>query len=168
MSIDLPKQRDRMAALAAAHMEMSAIVSENRITAALNHNVPSSVDRTYEVGEEVLVFREKEKNWTGPMVVVLVEDKIITGKDLESERVLRSSTQHIKPFLRDSPSTDVDEDAVEITHEMLSRFTSTDAKEKSPPFQVHLFEVIGPSDPRAALFDAAKQKEIQGLIECGT
>jgi Reverse transcriptase (RNA-dependent DNA polymerase) len=28
--------------------------------------------------------------------------------------------------------------------------------------------VIGPSDPRAALFDAAKQKEIQGLIECGT
>jgi Reverse transcriptase (RNA-dependent DNA polymerase) len=28
--------------------------------------------------------------------------------------------------------------------------------------------VIGPSDPRAALFDAAMQKEIQGLIECGT
>jgi predicted alpha/beta superfamily hydrolase len=50
-----------MAALAAAQMEMSAIVSENRITAALTHNVPSSVDRTYEVGEEVLVFREKEK-----------------------------------------------------------------------------------------------------------
>jgi hypothetical protein len=49
----------RMAALAAAQMEMSAIVSENRITAALAHNVPSSVDRTYEVGEEVLVFREK-------------------------------------------------------------------------------------------------------------
>jgi hypothetical protein len=168
MSIDLPKQRDRMAALAAAHMEMSAIVSENRITAALNHNVPSSVDRTYEVGEEVLVFREKEKKMTGLMVVVLVEDKIITVKYLESARVLRFSTQQIKPFVRDSPSTDVDEDAVEITHEMLSRFTSTDAKEKSPPFQVHLFEVIGPSDPRAALFDAAKQKEIQGLIECGT
>jgi hypothetical protein len=43
-------------------MEMSAIVSENRITAALTQNVPSSVDRTYEVGEEVIVFREKEKN----------------------------------------------------------------------------------------------------------
>jgi hypothetical protein len=77
MSIDLPKQRDRMAALGAAQKEMSAIVSENRITAALTHNVPSSVDRTYKVGEEVLVFREKEKNWTGPMVVVLVEDKIL-------------------------------------------------------------------------------------------
>jgi hypothetical protein len=51
---------------------------------------------------------------------------------------------------------------------MLSRFTSTDAREKSPPFQVHLSEVIGPSDPRAALLDAAKQKDIQGLIECGT
>jgi hypothetical protein len=51
---------------------------------------------------------------------------------------------------------------------MLSRFTSTGAKEKSPPFQVHLSEVIGPSDPRAALFDAEKQKEIQGLIERGT
>jgi hypothetical protein len=133
MSIDLPKQRDLMAALAAAQMEMSAIVSENRITAALAHNVPSSVDRTYEVGEEVLVFREKEKNWTGPMVVVLVEDKIIIVKDLESKRVLRFSTQHIKPLLQDSLSTDVDEEAIEITHATMSRFTSTDAKEKSPP-----------------------------------
>jgi hypothetical protein len=61
MSIDLPKQRHRMAALAAAQMEMSAIVSENRNrtdNAALTHNVPSSVDRTY----EVLVFREEENN----------------------------------------------------------------------------------------------------------
>jgi hypothetical protein len=61
MSLELPKQRDRMAALAAAKMEMSAIVSENRISVALAHNVPSSVDRAYEFGEEVLVFREKEK-----------------------------------------------------------------------------------------------------------
>jgi hypothetical protein len=62
MSIDLPKQRDRMAALAAAQMEMSAIVRENRITAALTHNVPSSVDRTYEVGAEVFeVFVRKKK-----------------------------------------------------------------------------------------------------------
>jgi hypothetical protein len=89
-------------------------------------------------------------------------------QDLESERVLRFSTQQIKPFLRSSSSTDVDEDAIEITHAMLSRFTSTDAKEMSPLFQVHLFEVIGPSDPGAALFHAAKQKDIQGIIECGT
>jgi hypothetical protein len=67
MSIGLPKQRDRMAALAAAKIKMSAIVSENQITAALAHKVPSSVDRTYEVGEEVLVFREKEKKWTGQL-----------------------------------------------------------------------------------------------------
>jgi hypothetical protein len=51
---------------------------------------------------------------------------------------------------------------------MLSRFTSIDAKEKSPPFQVHFSDMIGPSDSRAALFDAEKQKEIQGLIERGT
>jgi hypothetical protein len=120
MSIDLTKQRDRMAALAAAQMEVSAIVSENQITVALAHNVPSSVDRTYEVGEEVLVFREKEKSWTGTMVVVLVIDKNITVKYLESERVLRFSAQHIQPFLRDSPSTDVYEDSIEITHVMLS------------------------------------------------
>jgi hypothetical protein len=128
MSIDLPKQCDRMAALAAAQMEMSAIVSENRITAALAHKILSSLDRTYEVIAEVLVFREKEKNWTGPMVVVHVEGKIITVRYLESERVLRFSTQHIKPFFQDSSSTDVYEDATEITHAMLSRFTSTDAR----------------------------------------
>jgi hypothetical protein len=61
MSIDLPKQRDRIAALVAAQVEMSAIVSESWITATLTHTVPSSVNRTYEVGEEVLVFRKKEK-----------------------------------------------------------------------------------------------------------
>jgi Reverse transcriptase (RNA-dependent DNA polymerase) len=33
---------------------------------------------------------------------------------------------------------------------------------------VHSSEVIGPSDPIAALFGAAKQKKIQGLIERGT
>jgi hypothetical protein len=55
MGLDLQKQRDRMAALAAAQTEMCAIVSENRITAALAHNVPSSLDRTYEIGEEKLV-----------------------------------------------------------------------------------------------------------------
>jgi hypothetical protein len=64
-------------------------------------HVPSAVDPTYEVGEEVLVFREKEKNWTGLMMVVLVEVKIINVKYLESERVLRFSTQQIKPFIRD-------------------------------------------------------------------
>jgi hypothetical protein len=87
---------------------------------------------------------------------------------LESERVLRFSTQHTKPFALDSPSKFVNEDAIEIPHAMLSRFTSIDAKELSPPFQVRLSEEIGPSDPRAALADAAKQKDIQGLIERGT
>jgi hypothetical protein len=51
MSINLPKQRNRIAALAAAQMKMSAIVRENQTTAALAHNVPSLVDRTYEVGK---------------------------------------------------------------------------------------------------------------------
>jgi hypothetical protein len=90
------------------------------------------------------------------MAAVLVEDKIITVKDLKSERVLWFSTQQLNPFLRDSPSTDVFEDAIEITNAMLSKFTSTNAEANSPPLQVPLSEVIGPSDPRSALFDAAK------------
>jgi hypothetical protein len=68
------------------------------------------------------------------MVVILVEDKNITIKDLESERVLLLSTQQIEPLLRYSPSTDVDEDAIKTTHAILSKFTSADAKEKLPPF----------------------------------
>jgi hypothetical protein len=148
-------------------MEMSAIVSENRITAALTHNVPSSMNRTYKVGEEVLVFREKENIGQDRWLWYSWKSRLYPIKDLESERVLWFTTQQIKPFLRDSSSTDVDEDAIEITHAMQSRFTSTDAKEKSPPFQVHLSDVIEPSDPRATLFDAAKQKKVQGLIERG-
>jgi hypothetical protein len=61
-----------------------------------------------------------------------------------------------------------EQNTIEITLAMLSRFTSADAKKRLPPFKVHLFEVIGPSDPRAALFDAAKQNEIRGLIERST
>jgi hypothetical protein len=71
-------------------------------------------------------------------------------------------------FFPDSPSTDVDEDAIEIAHAMLSKLTSADAKETLQPFQVFLFEIIGTSNPRAALFDATKQKEIQGLVVRGT
>jgi Reverse transcriptase (RNA-dependent DNA polymerase) len=115
---------------------------------------------------KMCLFSARKKNMD--VVALLVEDKVAPVKDSESERVLRFSTQQIKPLLRDSSSTDIDEDAIEITHAMLSRFTGTDAKEQSPPFQMHLSEVIETSDPRIALFGAAKQKEIQGLIERGT
>ena len=49
---------------------------------------------------------------------------------------------------------------------MSSPFQSPEAPKPSP--NIYLTEVIHPSDPRAAKFDSAKKKEIEGLIKRGT
>jgi hypothetical protein len=110
MNIDLPNQKERMTAHAAPQTERNTIVSENGITAALASKMPSAADRTFEPGDEVLVFREKVKVWEGPQTVTLVDDKIMTLQDFDSDRVTRFNKQQIKPYFHDSSGTDIEND----------------------------------------------------------
>ena len=62
ISTNLPSQKERMAILAAAQMEMNATVADRRVATALSRNIPPASDRNYNLGDEVLVFSELENN----------------------------------------------------------------------------------------------------------
>ena len=66
LNTNLPQQQERMKALITARQEMNSIIAERRVTTALQKSFPSSIDRVYKKGDEILVFREKTKRWTGP------------------------------------------------------------------------------------------------------
>lgn len=43
-------------------MEMNAVVAERKISAALSMNVSAAVDQVYSHGDDVSIYREKERN----------------------------------------------------------------------------------------------------------
>ena len=69
LSQDVPTQNERMKAPTSAQMEMNRIVSERKVLTALNRDIPPAADRSYRLGEEVLVYSETEKKWIGPYIV---------------------------------------------------------------------------------------------------
>ena len=62
-----------MKLLISAQIEMNAIVAERRIQAALTRQIRPASDRTYQLGDEVLVFSEQDKTWLGPFIVMHVQ-----------------------------------------------------------------------------------------------
>ena len=158
---ELPKQEERMKVLAEARAEYEAIVAELRITAAMKHAVPEAASRVYAEGDKVLVFRERDKEWCGPLTVVDTADKIVTVKS-DTGSPQQFNKVNVKPYF-DSE----EEEATEMLYQMLSPFRSKPGKKKTTP-KVYMTEVIKNGDPRAKLFDEAKAKEIKGLIDRGT
>lgn len=57
-TLDLPKQKERMAAMQAARDEMSRIISQRRISTAPRSNVPAGTSSNVCIGSKVLVYRE--------------------------------------------------------------------------------------------------------------
>ena len=159
ISTDLPSQKERMEILVRAQMEMNAIVAERRIMAPLTKDIPPAADRVCELGEEVLVFAEKEKKWTGPSIVVNVHGRMITVQARDGSRRQIYNAFQVKPYFRERNPAD-------ILYQNLMKFRSKEGKMKRP-IDVHITEIIKPGDPRAWKFDEAKKKEIKGLMERG-
>ena len=157
ISTDLPTQSERMRLLATAQMEMNAIVAERRVQAALTRQIPPAADRVYQLGDEVLVFSEQDKNWLGPFVVMHVQGRMITIQNREGTYRQMFNAFQLKPYYRDhSP----------IIHYQTRIFRSPLAPKT--PFSSFITEEIKQRDPRARKFSAAKRKEIEGLIKRGT
>ena len=159
---ELPQQAARMKALAEARAEYEAIVAELRITAAMKHAVPAAASRVYAEGDAVLVFRERDKEWCGPLTVVKTEDKIVTVRS-EGGSQQEFNKVNVKPYYADQ-----EEENTEILHQMLQPFRTRGRHKKKTSAEVLMTEVIKNGDPRARLFDDAKAKEIKGLIDRGT
>lgn len=79
MPKDLPDHNRRMRALAEAYKEMTRISHRARLSTALRSNVPAAADMSYEIGDEVLMYRENPvAKWTGLYVVRNVRGKMLT------------------------------------------------------------------------------------------
>ena len=154
LNTDLPNQKDLMELIKKAQAEMNNIIAERRVLAALTRDIPPAADRTYQLGEEVLVWSEEKKQWTGPFIVVDCTGRQVTIKTPDNSMRQMYSTFQIKPYYRD-------------IQENLTFFSSK-KNDKYDTYSVHLTEVIEPQDPRAWKFDEAKKKEIEGLIKRGT
>lgn len=73
----------------------------------------------------------------------------------------------MKKYFHDLPETDAPIDPSEFFNDMFKPFRYENHP-KPPCIDVHLTEILSPDDPRTALFNDAKQKEIKGLIDRGT
>ena len=74
----LPGMVDRMKAMDAARSEVSKLIARDRLKKAVKSNVPAAADKVIQVGEQVLVYKEKPINqWIGPFHVRDVNAKTV-------------------------------------------------------------------------------------------
>ena len=78
---DLPEQNERMQAIALARSEIETVVARLRITNALKRKVPPAATTMTTPGSQVLVYREKEKQWVGPVIAKTVDGKAVHIQD---------------------------------------------------------------------------------------
>lgn len=72
---DLPNQRARFQAMATARNEMIKLTALARVSKALQMNAPAATDQDIRIGDDVLVYRGKEKRWLGPYTTIDAREK---------------------------------------------------------------------------------------------
>lgn len=163
----LPQQRRRMQILSEARAEYERAIAELRIATVLRHNIPSAADRTYRIGDQILIYREKDKEWVGPKKVTKVNDKIVTVE--YDDELKEFSKAKCKPYFEGEE--EVEAELVDVLHNALRPFQSEVQETRIGAEDIATIlatEVIKAHDPRARMFDEAKAKEIRGLIDRGT
>lgn len=151
----IPAQQERMNALQLARREMETIVSKQRIHKAISSNVPFSATYEFKPGEEVLVYREKEKvKWTGPYHITRIENKQVFI-DRDGTEVQHSISQ-IRPYIRELPVPTGSTES--MLYSMFSTYFST---------PTYVTETLPLNDPRSSLkqFSDAKRRELNGLMK---
>jgi len=151
LNSNLPNQKERLEIIKTAQAEMNSIVAERKIMTALSKNVPAAADRTYKLGEEILVYNENLKKWEGPYIVADCTGRNITVSNENGTYRRMFSTHQVKPYFRE-------------TFENLFNLKSGD-NFNTETYSVMITEVIEPHDPRVWKFDEAKKKEIEGLLK---
>lgn len=161
---------DERASLAdIARTEMATIMAKLRIQRAFRHQTPPSSDHTYNPGDQVLVWREKQINhrigeFLGPFTVTSFnkEQKLVYIQDTTSARILPFSTSQVKPYLQ----------APDLTSTFMTQLNESLTRFRSPSISDDIFvaEIIRQSDPRSRTLEMrdAKQQEIRNLFRRGT
>ena len=147
-----------MQAIALARSEMETVVAKLRITNALKRKVPPAATTMITPGSQVLVYREKEKQWVGPVIAKTVNGKTVHIQD-HLGNLRPFSVTVCKPYLTPTQAQDI------LFCELKNLLSTVSAGIQSAVRHTFLTEVLpfGDSRRRDIRFNAARQKEIQGL-----
>lgn len=169
-SSSLPSRRDRMEVLSEANKEMSKIVAERRIQAALERKIPLASERIYYPEDKIIIFREESKEWKGPYRVLDFDfkRKVLTVVNTHSKNTERYIGQQVQPYIRKNMENQTIHPD-EFFHNPISPFR-TKNRPVPPVFHSYLTEVILPGDPCSnyPIFAKEKEKEMGWLIDRGT
>lgn len=153
--------------------EMEKKMATLRVQRALRHKVPPAADVVHEIGDQVLVYREKQVNnrigeWLGPFQVKGVdqERKLVYVQDTEEGEPNAFGFAQVKKYLRPQAASEaffIDLDNA-LVH-FKSIFEDDDEED-----EIFLTEVLKQGDPRCNNKEMleAKKKEIEGLFKRGT
>eukprot|EP00171_Calliarthron_tuberculosum_P023324 IDg23324t1 len=150
---------------------MSRHMAKTRVNRALRHKIPSAADRSFTIGDKVLVWREKQVNhrigeWLGPYEVDSFEPdkKLVFVRETQIGNARPFNITQVKLY---HPPDELANTFLSDIHKGLQRFSSEDKDEELHPY---ITEVINNYDPRASCkeMSEAKRKEIRGLLERGT
>ena len=145
-----PNVIERHRAAARARYEYEKIVTDERIKMAARKPAPPATNLNYKQGDFVYVYREDLKQHTGPHLIASVHGKNVRLHVGDPLGPRHFNISQIKP----APLP------IDTFHSAPSN------KIRDIPDIMHT-EIIQESDPRASLFDEAKQKELNGLFERG-
>lgn len=117
---------------------MKAIIEERKVVIALTRNIPPAADTVYKLWLEVLVNFEKDKKLIFPLILVDVTGRMTRIRSLEGTKRKTFKAIQIKQHYRSRNFN------LQCSQKMSFR---------SPPVQIHLTEIIYPSDPLAWKFN---------------
>lgn len=75
---NLSYQKAMIEIIKTARAEVSFIIAERKVTAALTKNVPSTAGRNYKPNDEVLKYDEQPQQWKGAYIVLDYKDRTVT------------------------------------------------------------------------------------------
>lgn len=176
----LPRNDARLKAMATARTAYRQIVNQQRIQRLLRTQVAPSADRTFQVGDNVYVWREKTGQtgeYKGPYDILAITGMQLNLADREGSRTGWFSPDQCRP----APAPPADAFATDLGA-LLSQYRSIPARERRAATRqrhhhpgdfeagVQVTEVLQPTDPRSSspAAQAAVEKELRGLIERGT
>jgi hypothetical protein len=130
----------------------------------------------YRPWQEMLVYREDKKLWTGAFLVVLHEGKIVTVQEEtsgENTTTQRFSIASVKPYRKDVPvsCSSFDNSTNQISDARTQNAITNDHLHQAPsPDRVMTTELLAQNDPRKLFegFIEAKLSELEGLRKNGT
>ena len=167
--IPRPSPAERASAAQNARRLMAKYLAQSSVKRAMHHQTPQAADRTYQPGDEVLIWRENiDENrigqCLGPYKVISFDASariVLVQKEINYPYE-RYSIMQVKPFLR----------PIEYANRFVSSVASAFSTFLTPPdsFPVHITEVIDNNDPRTNSNEmkAAISREVKDLLRRGT